>query len=667
MFNQRRKIENKQFDPFVLKTDKFKYGKLEKYSHFKSWIEDSFIYEGRENEIVGSTFNLNKLKFFGIFLFLAVGLLLSRVAYFQVEKGDYYRNKADGNRLRNERIEPRRGVIYDRNKRLLVRNIVNFMLYLTPIDLPREEKEKEKLFDEIAFIIHPDDEEKRDDLTWTMLDSLSKVKIGSLESYQPLFIIDNIEYKKAMELYLKLDKMPGIVLSNKSKRHYLNEDNFSLSHILGYTGKINQREWLEKKVEKDTNYKSIDYIGKTGIEYSWEDKLKGISGDKKIEVDALGHEKKVISRAEAIDGYNLVLSIDYDFQKKVEEIVNKYLRERGLSKASIVAMNPDNGEILSLVSLPSFNNNVFARGITNDEYKVLIDNKANPLFNRAIKGEYPSGSVIKPVIAIAALEEHVVSENTKFLSNGGIRIGQWYFPDWRAGGHGMTDVRKAIAQSVNTYFYYIGGGKDDFVGLGVDRIDKYLELFGIGEKTGIDIVGESTGFIPTREWKEKVKKERWYIGDTYHLAIGQGDLLVTPLQVADFTSVFANRGRLVKPHLVKSVLSDDNKIVKEIKEEDIRWDFLDSYNIEVIRQGMRQGVTEGSSRRLLSLPFTSAGKTGTAQWSSKKPPHAWWTGFAPYKKPEITLTVMIEEGKEGSDIAVKIAHDILEYYFKNRK
>ncbi|HQO11142.1 MAG TPA: penicillin-binding transpeptidase domain-containing protein, partial [bacterium] len=223
---------------------------------------------------------------------------------------------------------------------------------------------------------------------------------------------------------------------------------------------------------------------------------------------------------------------------------------------------------------------------------------------------------MKPVVAAAALQEKIISENTSFLSVGGIYIGQWFFPDWKAGGHGLTDVRKALAESVNTFFYYIGGGYQDFVGLGVDRLVTYMRLFGFGEKTGIDLNGESAGFVPTPSWKEETKNEAWYIGDTYHIAIGQGDILVTPLQVANFTAAIANGGTLYRPSLVQSLLAENNQKIKDIAPEIIRRDFIDPYNLQVVREGMRQTVTAGSARSLRVLPVSVAGKTGTAQWSS---------------------------------------------------
>ena len=337
------------------------------------------------------------------------------------------------------------------------------------------------------------------------------------------------------------------------------------------------------------------------------------------------------------------------------------------TKASAIVMNPQNGEILSMISLPAYDNNVFARGISQKEYSALISQSDNPLFNRSVSGEYPSGSTIKPVISVAALQEGIITEHTSFLSVGGLRIGKWFFPDWLAGGHGKTNVRKAIAQSVNTFFYYIGGGYENFRGLGVDKIVKYGHLFGLGTQLGVDLAGEASGFLPTREWKEEYKNEPWYIGDTYHLAIGQGDLLVTPLQVAVFTSVFANSGKLYRLHFIKEILTGDDETIRILENEPIRKDFIDSYNIYVVRQGMRQTVTLGSARSMQTVPVEVAGKTGTAQWSTKHENHAWFTGFAPYDNPELVITVLVEEGGEGSSVAVPIAKEFLEWYFGEYK
>ena len=651
MWRLRKKDKIK--NPFIIRQGEDEYGHL-KDGYRLDWTEQVFLPASSDKATVGQNFNFNYLPKIIFVLALFMAIILARVAWLQIIKGDYYYNLAEGNRIRIARIEANRGIIYDSSNRPLVRNVANFLLYFVPADLPENEQEKRSIIERLSQILgtlSPADIEN----------ILTAVKPKSLESYQPLFVTDNIEYNKAMLLYLESDKMPGVYLSNKTKREY-NLSSLSLSHILGYTSKINQAE-LDKY---GSEYLPIDYIGKTGIENFWENELKGQSGKKQIEVDALGKEKKIINQLAGADGYNLVLSIDIDLQKKLEETIISVLKKLKLNKACAIALDPNNGEILALVSLPSYNNNLFARGITNDEYQALVSHPDQPLFNRCTSGEYPSGSTIKPVLAAAALEEGIINENTSFISTGGLRIGEWFFPDWKVGGHGVTNVRKAIAESVNTFFYYIGGGYGDFVGLGIDRMVRYEKIFGLGKQTGIDIIGEAKGFLPTKDWKETIKGERWYVGDTYHAAIGQGDITVTPLQVANYTAVFANGGLLYRPHFIRQVLSSDDKIIRQVDHKPIKSNVVSSENIKIVREGMRQTVAAGSARSLASAPVAVAGKTGTAQWSSNKPNHAWFTGFAPYDKPQIVITILIEQGGEGSSVAVPIAREVLEWYFSNK-
>ena len=651
MWRLRKKDKIK--NPFIIRQGEDEYGHL-KDGYRLDWTEQVFLPASSDKATVGQNFNFNYLPKIIFVLALFMAIILARVAWLQIIKGDYYYNLAEGNRIRIARIEANRGIIYDSSNRPLVRNVANFLLYFVPADLPENEQEKRSIIERLSQILgtlSPADIEN----------ILTAVKPKSLESYQPLFVTDNIEYNKAMLLYLESDKMPGVYLSNKTKREY-NLSSLSLSHILGYTSKINQTE-LDKY---GSEYLPIDYIGKTGIENFWENELKGQSGKKQIEVDALGKEKKIINQLAGADGHNLVLSIDIDLQKKLEETIISALKKLKLNKACAIALDPNNGEILALVSLPSYNNNLFARGITNDEYQALVSHPDQPLFNRCTSGEYPSGSTIKPVLAAAALEEGIINENTSFISTGGLRIGEWFFPDWKVGGHGVTNVRKAIAESVNTFFYYIGGGYGDFVGLGIDRMVRYEKIFGLGKQTGIDIIGEAKGFLPTKDWKETIKGERWYVGDTYHAAIGQGDITVTPLQVANYTAVFANGGLLYRPHFIRQVLSSDDKIIRQVDHKPIKSNVVSSENIKIVREGMRQTVAAGSARSLASAPVAVAGKTGTAQWSSNKPNHAWFTGFAPYDKPQIVITILIEQGGEGSSVAVPIAREVLEWYFSNK-
>lgn len=643
-----KKNNNKANNPFTIQSGRFMSAKPAS-RYCLEWDEAPMSGKGKSK--LGSGFELSKIFKIKIVFVVFFLILFSRVYWLQIVKGSYYSELSDGNRIRIERLEAKRGIIYDQHMRPLVHNMANWLLYFVPADLPEDQLEKNKLIDRVSYLLG--------DVSATEIKAiLSQVDADDFEFYQPLFIDDQIEYDQAMLLYLESNKMPGVVLTNQNRREY-ELPSLSVSHILGYTGKINRQE-LEQIGEQ---YSMIDYLGKTGLEYFWESELRGTNGQKQIEVDALGKEKRIISQTEVEDGHNLVLSIDSQAQAKLEEIMQRHLQQLGLSKAVGIVMNPNNGEIICLVNLPSFNNNSFARGISQQEYTALAEHEDQPLFFRAVTGEYPSGSTIKPVVLSAALQEEIVSQYTTFLSVGGIQIGQWFFPDWKAGGHGITDARKAIAESVNTYFYYIGGGFQDFVGLGIDKMVRYFKMFGLGSQTGIDLAGEADGFLPSKDWKIEAKGERWYVGDTYHIAIGQGDLLVTPLQVAYFTAFFANSGTLYRPHLVRQILTSDDKLITDIDTDPVKTDFIDQNYIKVVREGMRRTVTDGSAIRLNSLPVTSAGKTGTAQWSSQEDNHAWYTGFAPYEDPEIVLTILVEEGIGGDKTAVPIAQEFLYWYF----
>ncbi|HRH22327.1 MAG TPA: penicillin-binding transpeptidase domain-containing protein, partial [bacterium] len=377
-------------------------------------------------------------------------LLVGKAYWLQVVNAELYRNLSEGNRIRIKKIPAERGIIYDRNKNPLVHNVANFLLYTIPADLPSDAAERDKLLLKLLDYLPSLDIKALDE-------QLKKIAKGSYESFQPLFIMDNIDYQAALSIYLAAEKMPGIVLDSMSLRNY-DLPSLSFSHLLGYTGKINA---AELKLE-GRDYSLIDYVGKSGLEKFYENELRGVSGIKQIEVDAFGKEKKTISESPVENGHSLVLSIDNAVQARLEMIVNKYLEKGGFKRASAIVMDPNNGEIIAMISLPSYDNNVFARGISKDEYQALLTNPDRPLYSRAISGEFPSGSTVKPVMVAAGLDSGIITDQTSFLSNGGLRISQWYFPDWKFGGHGQTNARKAIAESVNTYFYYLGGGYQDF-------------------------------------------------------------------------------------------------------------------------------------------------------------------------------------------------------------
>ncbi|PIX92231.1 hypothetical protein COZ26_02965, partial [Candidatus Kuenenbacteria bacterium CG_4_10_14_3_um_filter_39_14] len=366
-----------------------------------------------------------------------------------------------------------------------------------------------------------------------------------------------------------------------------------------------------------------------------------------------------------------VLTIDAELQKKLSQSLANAIKNSPASQAGVaIALDPQSGEILSLVSLPGFDNNFFSAGITEDAYQNYLTDQRKPLFNRTVAGTYPPGSIFKPLVALAALEQGIINEHKTFLSTGGLQIGDWFFPDWKYGGHGRVNVISAIANSVNTFFYYIGGGYHDFIGLGVQKITDFARQFYLSKTLGIDLPGEAAGFLPSKDWKEKTKQESWYIGDTYHLAIGQGDILVTPLQVASYTAFFANGGTLYQPHLLKEIINADglknehNSINNQ--EYVLAKNLASDENIDIIRRALRATVTSGSAQSLQSLPVAVAGKTGTAQVGADKESHAWFTGFAPYDSPRIVITILLENGGEGSAVAVPVFKEVVEWYFNEK-
>ncbi len=309
------------------------------------------------------------------------------------------------------------------------------------------------------------------------------------------------------------------------------------------------------------------------------------------------------------------------------------------------------------MSFPNFDNNEFIKGLSPESFDKIIQDKNEPLLNRAIAGQYPSGSTIKPLIAAAALEEGIISPDKQLNCPGQLTLKDkynpnifWTFPDWKA--HGPVNMNKAIAESCNVYFYTIGGGYGDIEGLGIEKIAKYLKLFGWGQALGIDLPGEMTGLVPSPLWKEETKDEEWYIGDTYNVSIGQGDIGVTPLQLAIATAAIANNGKVFQPQLTEN--SEPNIIRQGFIEEDF---------LEVVKRGMREAVISGSAKALYDLPVKAAGKTGTAQVSKTKAPHSWFTVFAPYDNPEIVLTILIENGGEGSVTALPVAKEVLSWWF----
>lgn len=573
---------------------------------------------------------------FIIFRWLLVGiavLLLGRSFYLQIVKGSDFRQQAEHNRVDIALIPAPRGIIRDQAEVPLVENISSTDLVFDPVLLPPPEDEA-YLLENIPRLVP--------DITAPQVRAaLTKARA----TQQPVLLAKALDHDVVLSLQEAGDTITGAKLVSSLVRHYLVSQ--PTAHIVGYTNAVTSEE-----LAADTALYPTDTTGKTGIEKIRDKELRGTHGAVYTEVNATGRPQTALGQTEAVAGSDLQLTIDIGLQEFIHRLFverdeqRQEAHEDSLAGA-VVVLDSQMGEVHALVSYPSFDPNTFSQPALSRQNKAYFEDAAQPLFNRAVDGTYASGSIIKPFLAAAALQEGIITANTTVLSTGGLSVGPWHFPDWKAGGHGITDVQKAIAESVNTFFYSITGGYESQPGLGIERSKKYMEMFGWAKPTGIDLPSENTGFLPSPQWKKDVKKESWYIGDTYHLAIGQGDVLVTPLQVAVGTAALAT-GYVHQPHLVS-----DNSAKTRLP--------ISPGHLATVREGMRQAVTEGSARTLFDLPIPLAGKTGTAQIGGTDKTHAWFTSFGPYDHPEFVVTVLLERGGEGDKDAVPFAKGIWQY------
>ena len=583
-----------------------------------------------------------------IFSFILILILFGKTIQLQVVEGKNLSALSEKNKFIIHQIQAERGVIYDKNLNQLVFNWPSFDLVCQNTDWEnKKEEEKDKILKEISEITKKNFEEL-------------KQKIEEGED----LIVENLDHQTLIILETKIGELPGFRIEQNPIRYY--PDGRTISHLIGYTGKIKSEE-LKAAPEF---YTISDYIGRDGLEKSYEEILRKNPGKLKIERDAQGNiiSKETIQLPES--GKSLVLWLDSELQKKIQEELEKEIKIVGAKGGVAVALDPKTGGVLALVSYPSIDNNLFSKRISQEEWKEIEEDPLKPLFNRAIAGTYLTGSTIKPLIASAALEEKIISPEKKINAQGKILVQDqwnpekiWEYKDWAV--HGWTDIRKAIAQSVNVYFYTIGGGYGDQKGLGPTKIKEYLEKFGWNQKTGIDLPGEAEGFIPDKEWKKKTfpNDPGWWDGDTYNLSIGQGFLQITPLEVAASFVSIANGGKLLQPQVVKEIIDSKKNPIEEIKPKVIRENFIKPENLQIVREGMRQAVTSGSATGWLDqLRVPAAAKTGTAELG-KEFYNNWVTVFAPYEDPQIVLTIIIENVKGVQTAALPVAKAVLEWYF----
>jgi len=592
--------------------------------------------------------------------YIVIGLVFiviwGRLWSLQVVQGDYNRQLAEENRVRTKTTAAPRGLIYDRNHKVLASNQPGYALIVYPADLPDEKAEQNKILKVLKGQVNIKNK------LWR---SITDTDLFQLD---PVILSDNLTQEKALILKEKTADIKSVTVENQIRRKY--DSSASLGHLLGYIGKISEYEY-DQLGYSDLSY--ADYVGKSGLEKTYDQELRGTKSRKQIEVDSVGRVKRVLAEKDAQVGNSLELSIDYGLQRQLTASIRRMLGSKGLHKGVAVASDPRTGEILAMVSMPDYDDNIFSSPNVSKEYSKLLNDNDQPLFNRAISGLYPSGSVIKPIVAAAALQEKVVTANTWIDCKGKILVENRYNPDivYRFidnATHGPTNVIKALAKSCNVFFYHIGGGFDHIKGLGYEKLASYFSKFGLGQKTNIDLPLEEDGLIPSPEWKESTKGEVWYQGDTYHLSIGQGDLLVSPLQVNNYISAIVNHGNLLQPYLVREVISAKGRTIKKNKRKIIQKNIVSKGVANTVKQGMRAAVQDGTATPLQALSVSAGAKTGTAQNSKGEgKEHAWFTAFAPYDNPQIVITIVIENGGEGYDSALPIALEGLQHYFRTKK
>ncbi|MCK5237248.1 MAG: penicillin-binding protein 2 [Deltaproteobacteria bacterium] len=598
-----------------------------------------------------------ELKAKAVFAIAVIALIFSlltfRIWYLQIVKGSYYKDLSEGNRIRLTAISAPRGLILDTKGNLLAENTPGFDLYIVPEDITHLEKTTH----EITRLINIDID---------LIDE--KLKASKRRPrFQPVKIKENLSWEEAAKISAYTYELPGVILHVGPKRVY--PYTFATAHLLGYMGEINENELRELSTSTGAPYKSDDLIGQYGIEVLLEHELKGIDGGRQIEVDVRGREIRSLKSIPSKPGNNVVLTIDLKTQLTAwDAMVGKV--------GAVVAIDPRNGKILAMVSSPSFDPNEFSVGVSENYWKEILRNPLDVMMNRTIQGQYPPASTFKIVTAAAALEEGVITPQTKIKSGGQFKLNRHIFRDWKASGHGKINVTEAIIESADTFFYQVG------LKTGMSTIAEYAKHFGFGDITDVGLKNEKYGLVPTAEWKKARYGTSWYDGETVTAAVGQSYLLTTPLQLLNAYAAIANGGTIYKPSLVERVVGYDDETILDFEAE-IKGSLpLSEENIEIIRNGLRGVIShEDGTARWINIPeLKIAGKTGTAQVVRMKErskdiedqpyklrDHALFVGFAPYDNPIIAVAVIVEHGGFGSTTAAPIARDVIKTYIENNQ
>ncbi|PIT97843.1 MAG: penicillin-binding protein 2 [Candidatus Andersenbacteria bacterium CG10_big_fil_rev_8_21_14_0_10_54_11] len=576
-------------------------------------------------------------------------ILLLRTFYLQVVRGGQFHVQAEGNRVAVTPLQAPRGIMYDRFEHPVTENVASTNVLLDPGGLPAAD-ESSLLLDRLPELLGIAPEE------------VQAAAAEARREQRDVLLLRALPHDDVLAVEAEQHNLPGVKLSSAIVRKY--PFGYSLAHVLGYASAVTAKELAAAE-----NLYLADITGKSGLELTYDKSLRGKTGAAYMEITADNNPTRPIETVPPLPGADFFLTLDAELQQFAFNLLAEHVSAQapnpGTSRAgAIVALDPRSGAVRALASYPSFDPNTFSLPGQRDGAAAVLTDPQQPLLDRAISGTYPPGSTIKPLLAVGGLAAGVITPETVVFSSGGITVGPWHFPDWKAGGHGRTDVVKALADSVNTFFYRLAGGTEDQPGLGVDRLGDYLRAFGWGAATGIDLPSESAGLIPTPAWKERERGEPWFIGDTYHLAIGQGDVLATPLQVAVSTAAVANGGIVHQPYLVeRQLLPDGEEILHQPHSRQVP---ARPEDFAVVRTGMRAAVTEGSARSLAALPIPIAGKTGTAQFGSGEQTHAWFTSFGPTDDPELVITILLDAGGAGDEAAVPLTNELWRWWAENR-
>ncbi len=586
---------------------------------------------------------------------LLIGVIIARLVYLQIISHEHFATLADENRINIVAIPPTRGLIYDRNGVLLAQNLPAFSLEITPEQTP----DLEATIAGLRSLLDISDEEVR----------RFHRQARQNRPFNSIPLKFHLSEEEVARFAVNRHRFPGVDIEARLIRDYPLGP--LAVHAVGYVGRINEEEL---KTLDAANYSATRFIGKTGVEKYYEDLLHGRVGYKHVETNALGRILREVSRTPPVPGADIYLSLDINLQVLAEQAL-------GERRGAVVALDPRNGEILALVSMPGYDPNPFVTGIDPAAYQALQSSPDKPLFNRALRGQYPPGSIIKPFIGLAGLDYLLLAMGTTSFCPG------WYslpgddhrYRDWKKEGHGRTDLEKAIVQSCDVYFY------DLALSLGIDRIHDFLARFGFGQPTGIDLTGEAGGLLPSRAWKQARRHEPWYLGETLITGIGQGYTLATPLQLAVTTAVIAQRGERIRPHILYARRDPEEPALHALEPQALppvelamprHWDQI----IAAMEKAVHS--IRGTAYRIgRDAPYRIAGKTGTAQVFGIKQDeeykeeevaahlrdHALFVAFSPVEEPRIAVAVIVENGGSGGATAAPIARQLIDYYLSSQE